>query len=130
MSNIIVVRGLELYKNAIVSILTKTLAEHSFSVFNERECEKIFQQKDSTDLVFIDAAAEINLDRTIEHYKSKNTRITILVPQIDDEQLFQLFRMGLDGYFCEKMDVNEIASAMNMVLKGHRYIHPYLSSIM
>lgn len=60
MSTITVVKGLELYKNAVISILTKTLAEHSFYVFNEDDCEKMFQQNYPTDLVFIDAAAEIN----------------------------------------------------------------------
>src|SRR5690606_5396860 len=82
------------------------------------------------DLVFIDAAAEINLKRTIKYYKSINARITLLVPQIDEEQILQLLKFDLDGYFCERMDVKEIAAAMKMVLKGHRYIHPYLASIM
>lgn len=130
MSTITVVKGLELYKNAVISILTKTLAEHSFYVFNEDDCEKMFQQNYPTDLVFIDAAAEINLKRTIKYYKSINARITLLVPQIDEEQILQLLKFDLDGYFCERMDVKEIAAAMKMVLKGHRYIHPYLASIL
>lgn len=49
--------------------------------------------------------------------------------EIERKRLLELMKIGIDGYLYGDMELYEFRTAINEILNGFKYIHPYFSSI-
>lgn len=131
LSNITFIQGNGLYLKGIVSILNDEIPEHTFRLYNYKE---LFSSEKKinyyTDLLFLELTPHTNLGKIYETVGTMNSKIAIWTfSEIHRKQMLELMKKGINGYFYGDMELNQIKSAINEILNGYSFIHPYFSSI-
>ncbi|WP_245911285.1 response regulator transcription factor [Paraliobacillus ryukyuensis] len=80
------------------------------------------------DLVIIDVALECPDLSLTKHCLARNKKVVAWVDQPDHKLLPKLFEMGLNGYFYNGMEEEELLHALYIIQLGKRYINPTLAN--
>lgn len=115
----------------IVNILNEEISEHTFQLYNYNEIlsgeRKIHYY---TDLLILELNAQTSHDKIFDKYKDRNFKMSIWTfSEVDQKKMVELMKQGIDGYFYGDLDLNQFNLAIRDILKGHKYIHTYFSSI-
>lgn len=122
-----IVKKPTLLAQSIVNVLQDGLGKCQVSLYSTLKAEI----KDNlADLLIINLDVEENILPVIRHYQNRNRKVAIVTYATEKNKLLELFKLGLDAYFYNEMEKDEIVAAVRMVLKGKRYIHPILASVL
>lgn len=131
MSNIAFIHDNSLYMKGIVHILNEEIPEHTFHLYNYKEVlsgeTRIHYY---TDLLILELNTQTSQDEIYEKYQNRNIKMAVWTfSEVHREQIADLMKKGIDGYFYGDLDLNQFQSAILDILKGNKYIHTYFSSM-
>ncbi|MFD1851448.1 response regulator transcription factor [Oceanobacillus bengalensis] len=130
MSNILIIKGPELYKNKYISSLREK-TEHSIKTLNFTTINNQVPTEDNNpDLVLVDLETNINLPQLIHYFKGKKVKIAVSASDTSEASIKDLFMLNIQGYLFHKMEISEVNDAFDYILKGLTYVHPNLSTIL
>jgi two-component system response regulator DegU len=126
--NCILIQEPSLMREAMVRLLKDNFPDDSFTYGTS---ETINQSNDNiVDIVIIDVETEGEILPTARLYKKQQKKVIIWGNPFNKNELIELFKLDLEGYFYRTMKKEEIIYALNIVLKGGKYIHPSLSAVL
>mgnify|MGYP001266206872 CR=1 FL=1 len=130
MGNISFVKDKSLYMSGIASVLNEEFQDHTFQLY---DYEEMWEHKkricNYTDMLIVEFSKSVDL-KEITNYKKMNVKVAIWTfSEIERKRLLELMKIGIDGYLYGDMELYEFRTAINEILNGFKYIHPYFSSI-
>lgn len=130
MKKIVVIKEPSLLREGIINIIHSVIPNVTISAYGSLERQKIYEQENMGDLLFIDVDTDIDVLKVIKLYQNQHKKIIVWTTNKSVRGLLELFQKGLSGYFYVEMDTNEFISAILIVIEEKYYIHPALSSIL
>jgi len=130
MGDVAIVKKPSLILDYLINILEKQVTQ-TIDFYEPDEYDTIFQCETLPKMIFIDVDQEHyeDLYQLITFCTEKNVKVIVwLTNSLDGSQLANLFKLGLNGYFCPEMEKSEITFAIRRIIAKKSYIHPYLSS--
>lgn len=84
-----------------------------------------------SDLIIIDIdSSNFDIKITIDYCVQKNKKVIVWTSDLYHQDLVELFKMGIQGYFYNGMEKEELINGVNLVINGNLYIHNELSSVL
>lgn len=124
---IFLIKEPSLLREGMIKILEEKFTNSSVTAYNSDEYITQSSSKRKADLVILDMDAKINIEPTVNFYKTNEKKIIVWASSPYDEALIDLFKMDLNGYFCHGMDKDELMAAIQSVIDGKKYIHETLT---
>ncbi|MGY0694727.1 response regulator transcription factor [Virgibacillus sp. FSP13] len=130
MNNIALIKEANVLRDGIVSVLQERLSNYTIMTYNSINYSLLFQEEHLADLLIIDINTDVDTDKLIEYYSEHHKKVIIWTSTLDNVQLADFFKLGLDGYFYNGMETTEILFAIETIMDGKQYIHTKLSPIL
>ncbi|WP_163970619.1 response regulator transcription factor [Oceanobacillus halotolerans] len=130
MTNITIIQESDLLRDRIIKALVDKLDDTIIRGIGTKKNDITFNENDNTDLMIVDIDANVDIDRIVNHCLEHDIKIAIWTTNIHKDQLVNLFKQGLHGYFYNGMEMSELVFAIKTMLNGEQYIHPHLSSVL
>ncbi|WP_234400651.1 response regulator transcription factor [Virgibacillus senegalensis] len=112
-------------------MLQNEYADHRVHAFAYEECNALIREEKTADLLIVDIDTDNEIImELIEWHKYKNTKVIVWTADPDKSRLENWFQEGLDGYFFNGMQPEELTAGINCVLNDDVYVHPKLSAIL
>lgn len=124
---ILFIKKPSLLREGIVQLLNRRFNESEICVCDGSRDSIYLKKENLCDLIILDIEVELSYKEIIKMYKQNNKKIIIWLADKESMELNQLFSQGLDGYFYNGMEEEELLEAIKLVQKGKKYIHPALS---
>lgn len=131
MAHISIVKSKNLYISGVINVLKESMSEHIFELYHYHG-RNIFAKKPfyNSDLLIIEIAPEIDVYRIVNKVKDSKVKIAVWAnSKISRNSLINYMKLNVDGYFYYQMELEELSTALKMILNNDKYIHPYFSSI-
>ncbi|MFD1360421.1 response regulator transcription factor [Lentibacillus salinarum] len=130
MGTIAIMKESGILRDGVQKVIKENFPEYVVSVYDSRHQNALFKESCLIDLMIIDMDIGINALRLIDYFSEKQTKTAIWISEVENDTLVKLFKKGLDGYFFNGMKSNELIFAIESMLNGRLYIHPFLSPIL
>lgn len=118
------VMGTEVHKTSIVDMVSEMLPEYKIYNYKAAFIDDLFRASEASDLIILDLEAHISLREVIRHYRYSDTKIAVILPDSEIEEINDYLRFSLAGFFSVDMNVHEIADGIKYMLKHITYVHP------
>ena len=130
MSVVSFVIGAEVHKTSIVEMVKEMLPEHEFHTYKAAFIDDLFEANKDSELVILDLEARISLREVMRFYKNTDTKVAVILPDSEAEEIETYSPFNLVGFFIVDMDIHEFADGINYMLKDTIYFHPRIAEIM
>lgn len=131
MSIVSFVMGAEVHKTSIVDIVKEQLPEHEVHMYKAVFIDDLFEEKNrESDIVILDLEARISLREVSRFYKNSNTKIAVILPNSELEDIEAYSQFDLAGFFSIDMHIHEFVDGINYMLKDVIYLHPLISEVL
>lgn len=124
---IFLIKEPSLLREGMIKILEEKFTDFSVTAYNSDEFTSPLCSKRKADLVILDMDVNINLEPTVNYYKTNDKKVIVWASDSCDDTLINLFKLDLNGYFCHDMDKDQLMSAIQSVIDGKKYIHEALT---
>lgn len=94
------------------------------------DSHELVDERFNLDMIIIGSEPILKYPELIEKYVKSDVKVAVSVNGFSSEQITTLFKMGLQGYFCQEMEPSEFIFAIKMIFNGMQYICPHLSPIL
>ncbi|WP_272914942.1 MULTISPECIES: response regulator transcription factor [Sediminibacillus] len=129
--NIIVVKNRCLLRDGIINVLMNKYPSHSVKAVSYSECRSLMQGGEPVDLLIVDIDTDSHsVMEMIEWQQQKGEKVIVWTANPDISRLNDWFQKGLDGYFFNGMQPEELSNGVDCVLDGNVYVHPKLSTVL
>ncbi len=118
------VMGTEVHKASIVDMVSEMLPEHKMNSYKAAFIDDLFRASETSDLIILDLEAHISLREVIRHYRYSDTKVAVILPNSEIEEIDDYLRFTLAGFFSVDMSVHEIADGIKYMLEHTTYVHP------
>lgn len=119
-----------LLREGMIRILEEKFTDFSVTAYNADEFSSHTCCKSKPDLVILDINSKINIEPTINYYKTNDKKVIVWASNPEDNTLIDLFKLDLNGYFFDEMDKEELMAAIQSVIDGKKYIHEELTPVL
>ncbi|SET47556.1 two-component system, NarL family, response regulator DegU [Salinibacillus kushneri] len=119
-----------LLRDLLLNELKNLFSNYEFKAYSSKEFNRLFQEQEHLDFLIIDLDTDIDFYSLIDSYKKSNKKIAVWASTLDNTDLFDLFKLDLNGYFFNGMEKEELAFAIQSIVKGKRYVHHELTRIL
>ncbi|WP_138417269.1 response regulator transcription factor [Aquibacillus sediminis] len=116
-----------LLTEGIVSLLQERFSKQT-KAYASNNIESPISHHPLADLLIVDLDVDVDLFQIINLYQTNHKKIIAWTSDVEHPDLQQVFKLKLDGYFYNSMDLQEFESAMEQIINGGTYIHSKLSS--
>ncbi|WP_163969589.1 response regulator transcription factor [Oceanobacillus halotolerans] len=130
MEQITIIKDRDLLRDGLITFLQEKLTNCHVTALNGNEYDHIFNEDHQPDILIVDLKGIKNLAYLISFFKDRDVKIGIWLEDVEEEQLIDLFKLGVEGYLFNGMEPIEFLFAIKYMLNGQQYIHPHLSSIL
>ena len=130
MSIVSFVIGAEVHKTSIVEMVKEMLPDHEFNIYKAAFIDDLFEAKKDSELVILDLEARISLREVMRFYKNTDTKVALILPDSEAEEIETYSQFKLAGFFVVDMDIHEFADGISYMLKGVTYFHPRIAAIL
>ncbi|MFA1820886.1 response regulator transcription factor [Virgibacillus oceani] len=130
MSKIAILKDPDTLREGIFTVIKEEMPGSIVRVFSFSQFNELKDKAASFDLLILDMETVMNKISQIDYFLSPQIKIVVWISQVDNKVLTELFKKGLDGYFFNGMQSNELVSAIKAMLNNKQYIHPFLSPIL
>ncbi len=118
------VMGTEVHKASIVDMVSEMLPEHKMNSYKAAFIDDLFRASETSNLIILDLEAHISLREVIRHYRYSDTKVAVILPNSEIEEIDDYLRFTLAGFFSVDMSVHEIADGIKYMLEHTTYVHP------
>lgn len=126
--NCILIQEPSLMREAMIRLLSDNFPDDSFTYGTSQFIDQ--SNHNSVDIVIIDVETEGEILPTARLYKKQQKKVIIWGNPFNKNELTELFKLDLEGYLYRTMVKEEVLNALNIILKGGKYIHPALSNVL
>ncbi len=126
--NCILIQEPSLMREAMIRLLSDNFPDDSFTYGTSQFINQ--SNHNSVDIVIIDVETEGEILPTARLYKKQQKKVIIWGNPFNKNELTELFKLDLEGYLYRTMVKEEVLNALNIILKGGKYIHPALSNVL
>lgn len=133
MYDVAIIKKRNLFLEKIVALLEEELFISEVTCYQPDQHHVFYNDTKLPHMMIIDIDTQTQEELyEFTQFCSEQNIITIIwtSSNIGIEYLSKLFKLGLDGYFYNEMETEELIYAINGIFNGRQYIHPYLSSIL
>lgn len=130
MSIVSFVIGAEVHKTSVVEMVKEMLTEHEFHIYKAAFIDDLFEAKKDSELVILDLEARISLREVMRFYKNTDTKVAVILPDSEVEEIEAFSPFNLAGFFIVDMDIHEFADGISYMLKDITYFHPRIATIL
>jgi two-component system response regulator DegU len=121
--------GIEVHKETVVSMVQEMLPDEEVQLYKAACIDDLFQAKKTSDLVIIDLETHISLREVVRHYRFTDTKIAVILPDMEVKAIDDYMHIELAGIFSVGMSVDEFVDGIQYIKKGIMYIHPLVSHV-
>lgn len=123
--NIVFIKKPSLLREGIIELLKRRWDHERIYACDGSDIETYMS---NCDIAIIDIDLETSKLEIIEAFRDLQKKVIVWVSDRQHERLTKLFELGLDGYFYNGMEEQELLDALYIVKTGKKYIHPALSA--
>jgi two-component system, NarL family, response regulator DegU len=83
-----------------------------------------------TDIIIIQSKIFKMNPQLLNYFRFKGVKVATWSTTSNEKQLLSILQLNLDGYFIAEMEQNDLRIAFENIIKGNKYVHPYISTIL
>ncbi|UOQ87024.1 response regulator transcription factor [Gracilibacillus salinarum] len=125
---IAIVKEASIYREGLVGVLSTEFKDYDVIAVEPKQQEKLRDY--IIDLLIIDIDTKTDTMSLVEKYMENNKKIIIWTENQHHENLTELFKMNLHGYFFNGMEKEELIGAIEKIVAGNHYIHQDLAPVL
>ncbi|MGP4038825.1 LuxR C-terminal-related transcriptional regulator [Gracilibacillus sp. D59] len=125
---IAILKEASIYREGLVGVLSSEFKAYDIIAVEPKQKEKLRDY--IIDLLIIDIDTDTDTISLINTYTKNNKKIIVWTEDTHHQDLTELFKMDLNGYFFNGMEKEELIHAIQKIMSGHHYIHEDLTQIL
>ncbi|UOQ50314.1 response regulator transcription factor [Gracilibacillus caseinilyticus] len=125
---IAIVKEASIYREGLVGVLSTEFKNYDVIAVEPKQQEKLRDY--IIDLLIIDIDTKNDIMSLVEKYVENNKKIIIWTENPHHNNLTELFKMNLHGYFFNGMEKEELIDAIDKIVAGNHYIHQDLAPVL
>ncbi|WP_163538978.1 response regulator transcription factor [Gracilibacillus sp. YIM 98692] len=125
---IAIMKEASIYREGLIGVLTKGFPRYEIITIEPNEHDKLNQY--IIDILIIDIDNSENMMPIVNRYATQNKKVIIWTQNMEHENLDDLFKMNLHGYFYNGMEQDELIRAIQKIMTGRSYVHHELTPVL
>ncbi|WP_339217021.1 hypothetical protein [Ornithinibacillus sp. FSL M8-0202] len=115
---ITIVKKPSIFRDILLLTIKENFPNLLMKVFDTYSLGRLVKNENISDLIIIDIDIDVNLSLLIQSYKQLNRKVIVWTNRINENNLIEFFKLNLDGYFYNRMEKEELAKAIYIVING------------